>query len=299
MPHASEKVQPNEKLSSATDGNLTALIEQCSNDVRCGLSRADFLCRMMSEHFGVLEQIDRETADWLMASVAPLIAHFTAAEMAFSRVGRLLRANAVGRSAHVDAINFTRGVRDAFVQVRALCEIPEMADTIVERWKDIRDWLLQLKRPDVEELDNRIEVERDRAIHSQANQARTSNGDSEIVRELEVKTSVTLSVVISSRQATLRTVNGEVPYDLPSEGVARWLKVLAEHPGQWIRPDDYKIHDTNLDGVKPSDKLRSLRRSKKCQRLAKLVEPSKHDGMRFNAALSVNADRAPRRATNC
>ena len=102
------------------------------------------------------------------------------------------------------------------------------------------------------------------------------------------------------QRATLRTQKGEEPFDLPSEGVARWLKVLAEHPDEWIRPDDYKGHDEQLDGVKPSDKFRSLKATKKTgSQLAKLIERSKHDGMRFVPAKALQSGRAPRLATNC
>ena len=111
------------------------------------------------------------------------------------------------------------------------------------------------------------------------------------------KPSVELSVDVPSQRATLRTAKDEKSFELPSEGVARWLKVLAEHPDQWIRPDDYKTHGgQHLDGVKPSDKLQSLKR--KCPKLAKLIETSRHDGMRFNPALPVKSGRSLRHATN-
>ncbi|GDY11032.1 hypothetical protein LBMAG52_45200 [Planctomycetia bacterium] len=97
------------------------------------------------------------------------------------------------------------------------------------------------------------------------------------------KPSVELLVDVPPLRATLRTAEGEKLFDLPSEGVARWLKVLAEHPDEWIRPADYKTHGGDeLDGVKPSDQLRSLKTM--CPKLAKLIEPSKHNGMRFNPA---------------
>ena len=106
------------------------------------------------------------------------------------------------------------------------------------------------------------------------------------------KPAVELVVELAFQRATLRTAKCKESFDLPSEGVARWLKVLAEHPDEWIRPADYETHGgVELDGVKPSDKLRSLKTA--CPKLAKLIEPSKHNGMRFNPALVAKSGRAP------
>ncbi len=108
---------------------------------------------------------------------------------------------------------------------------------------------------------------------------------------------VTLEVNVQTRSATLRIGNVGDTADLPSEGVARWLKVLAEHPDKWIRPADYMTHGgDDLDGVKPSDKLKSLK--KKCPKLAKLIQASKHDGMRFNPSLAVKSSHSLPTATN-
>lgn len=105
-----------------------------------------------------------------------------------------------------------------------------------------------------------------------------------------------LAVDVQCLRATLRTPNGEKQFDLPSPQVARWLKVLADHPGRWFTPGDYKEHDTELDGVKPSDQLKSLK--KHCGPLARLIEPSRRHGMRFDPSLSVRRHRSPQSANN-
>lgn len=128
------------------------------------------------------------------------------------------------------------------------------------------------------------------ASNESANAAKTKH-------EQPDKPSVTLEVDIPKQRATLKTPKGEKQFELPSEAVARWLKVLADHPDEWIRPADYKTHGgDDLDGVKPSDKLRSLKT--KCPRLAMLIDASKHEGMRFNNSQALKSDRAPRCATN-
>jgi hypothetical protein len=109
--------------------------------------------------------------------------------------------------------------------------------------------------------------------------------------------SVTLEVDIPTQRATLKTPKGEESFDLPSEGVARWLKVLADHPDEWIRPDDWEIHGgVDLQGVRSGDKLRSL--DAKCPKLGRLIATSKHDGTRFEPAWALKPGSAPRCATN-
>ncbi|MBC7820911.1 MAG: hypothetical protein IAG10_28845 [Planctomycetaceae bacterium] len=305
MAHTSSRgSQSNAQPNSTADADLAALIEQCSKDVRCGLSRAHYLCKLMHApyRFGTLEQIDRETADWLMLSVNPLLDYYRAAAKTFPIVNRLVNAVADRTCAHEEALEFAHEVQLAFVCQHSSTELLEMADTVVSQWQSIRDFLLQRKCPDLKELLNRIKVEWAKAIESQRRQTNQQLGDSPFVadkthREPREKPSVELSVAAQSQRATLRTAKGEELFDLPSEGVARWLKVLAEHPDEWIRPADYKTHGGDeLDGVKPSDKLQSLKR--KCPKLAKLIEASRHDGMRFNPALAVKLGRSLRPATN-
>jgi hypothetical protein len=52
---------------------------------------------------------------------------------------------------------------------------------------------------------------------------------------------------------TVRTTGKD--FDLKSEQAARWLKVLADHPGAWISGPDLIQHDEELDGAR-TDRLR-------------------------------------------
>ena len=105
---------------------------------------------------------------------------------------------------------------------------------------------------------------------------------------------VELKVDLASQRATLLTAKGTDEFDLPSGYVARWLKVLADHPLEWFLPEKYKQHDEELDGIKPTDKLRSLRTWKKgkCKKLSNLIEPSTRSGMRFNPSWPEEKRRA-------
>jgi len=107
---------------------------------------------------------------------------------------------------------------------------------------------------------------------------------------------VVVTVSIESIQATHSDSKDSEMIDLPSQDIARWLKVLTDHPNQWFLPAEYEQHDKLLYGIKPTDKLRSLK--KKCPKLAKLIEPSKRNGMRFNPMLCSPQSRAPQCANN-
>lgn len=158
------KHHPN--LAPAYD--LAALIEQCSKDVQCGLSRAHYLCRLMHDFgFGTLDQINRETADWLMVSVNPLLEHYRAADDTFRKVRHFLRVVADRTCAHEEALLFAGFVQSAFVGRQISSGLPEMADVIVSCWQLIRDFLLKVNLPDLAELLNRIAVESAKAIASQ------------------------------------------------------------------------------------------------------------------------------------
>lgn len=104
-----------------------------------------------------------------------------------------------------------------------------------------------------------------------------------------------VSVRIEATQATITVGKSCKTINLPSEGVARWLKVLTDHPMRWFVPEEYAGCDTALDGIKPTDKLRSLRTWKKgtCKKLADLIEPSTRSGMRFNSSWPRERRRAP------
>lgn len=60
-----------------------------------------------------------------------------------------------------------------------------------------------------------------------------------------------LSVDLPRRTATL----DGTPYDVTSEQALRWIKVLSEHPGEWISSADLSRYDGELDGFRP-DKVR-------------------------------------------
>jgi hypothetical protein len=46
------------------------------------------------------------------------------------------------------------------------------------------------------------------------------------------------------------TLDGHT-YDVDSIQALRWVKVLADHPGEWISGPELKKHDTQLDGCRP------------------------------------------------
>jgi hypothetical protein len=43
--------------------------------------------------------------------------------------------------------------------------------------------------------------------------------------------------------------------DVPSVQALRWVKVLADHPGEWVSGPDLPTHDQDLDGVR-TDRLK-------------------------------------------
>ncbi len=179
MAHTSSRgSQSNAQSNSTADADLAALIEQCSKDIRCGLSRAHYLCKLMHApyRFGTLEQIDRETVDWLMLSVNQLLDHYRAAAKTFPIVDRLVNAVADRTCAHEEALEFAHEVQMAFVCQHSSSELLEMADTVVSQWQSIRDFLLQRKCPDLNELLNRIKVEWAKAIESQTRRTKLPNG---------------------------------------------------------------------------------------------------------------------------
>lgn len=52
------------------------------------------------------------------------------------------------------------------------------------------------------------------------------------------------------------TLDG-VPVDVSSKQALRWLKVLVEHPGEWISAPEMKNYDDELDGVRPDRHCKS------------------------------------------
>jgi hypothetical protein len=56
-----------------------------------------------------------------------------------------------------------------------------------------------------------------------------------------------LQVNLEKKTITLDGTKHEVDSDL----ALRWIKVLAEHPEQWISSTDLKAYDGNLDGARP------------------------------------------------
>jgi hypothetical protein len=46
-------------------------------------------------------------------------------------------------------------------------------------------------------------------------------------------------------------------YDVPSDNALRWVKVLAEHPNEWISGSELKKHDPELESVR-TDRLREF-----------------------------------------
>ena len=115
----------------------------------------------------------------------------------------------------------------------------------------------------------------------------------------DVQDQVTVAVVVETIQATITTPKGEQTIDLPSKQVARWLKVLCDHPREWIPAPDLMKFDSELDGARTSILNRSLKNDACCSELAKLIETDNHRGARFNPDLASKRNRAPRRATKC
>lgn len=81
-----------------------------------------------------------------------------------------------------------------------------------------------------------------------------------------------LTVSIEKITATL---DGK-EYDLKSEYQARWLKVYAEHPGEWISGPRLEEYDSELSGSR-TDRLRSGLP----QEIESLIETSKRKGARL------------------
>jgi hypothetical protein len=56
---------------------------------------------------------------------------------------------------------------------------------------------------------------------------------------------------------TCRTITlDRVRHDIDSEVALRWVKVLAEHPGEWISAPDLRNYDAELDGCRPHRRCR-------------------------------------------
>lgn len=168
MPRTSSRArQLNAKPNTAADGDLAALIEQCSRDVRYGLNTAFFLCSWVQNDLSVLEQIEPAQADRLMSSVKHIVAYYRAADASFRRVKELVQAVASATCAHSESLGFTHSVQSAFDASYGFSEIPEIEDNIVSRWGVIRDWLIKVKLPDLSDLIERIKVESAKAIVGQ------------------------------------------------------------------------------------------------------------------------------------
>ncbi|MHB8902145.1 MAG: hypothetical protein ACYC6Y_25590 [Thermoguttaceae bacterium] len=82
--------------------------------------------------------------------------------------------------------------------------------------------------------------------------------DMEVLRNLAA--GPTVPPVVSSQRLTVdlakRTVTLDgIPYDVRSELALRWVKVLADHEGEWISGPDLAQYDRLLDGVR-TDRLK-------------------------------------------
>lgn len=56
-----------------------------------------------------------------------------------------------------------------------------------------------------------------------------------------------LTINVGRRTVTL---DGQT-FDVQSVQAVRWLKVLSEHPGEWLAADGLKVFDPDLDGARP------------------------------------------------
>ena len=65
-------------------------------------------------------------------------------------------------------------------------------------------------------------------------------------------------------------------HDVSSVTALRWVKVLAEHPGEWISAPELKRHDQELDGVRPDRLKKQLP-----QELLSLIESDRRKGSRL------------------
>src|SRR5262249_43607132 len=61
-----------------------------------------------------------------------------------------------------------------------------------------------------------------------------------------------LTVSIECRTVTL----DDQTFDVPSAQAVRWLKVLSDHPGEWIAAPELKKYDPNLEGAR-TDRLKT------------------------------------------
>jgi hypothetical protein len=68
------------------------------------------------------------------------------------------------------------------------------------------------------------------------------------------------------------TLDGQI-YDVRSENALRWVKVLADHAGEWISSTKLREYDEELDGVR-TDKLTLP------DAIAKLIESQRGAGSR-------------------
>ncbi len=66
-----------------------------------------------------------------------------------------------------------------------------------------------------------------------------------------VTTNAHISVDLARRQVV---IDGQ-SYDVNSENALRWVKVLIEHPGEWITGGELEKYDANLIGIR-TDRLR-------------------------------------------
>jgi hypothetical protein len=58
-----------------------------------------------------------------------------------------------------------------------------------------------------------------------------------------------LSPIVNLERMTIAL--GDKTYDLTSMNALRWVKVLADHPGEWITAPKLILHDKELDGCRP------------------------------------------------
>jgi hypothetical protein len=72
-------------------------------------------------------------------------------------------------------------------------------------------------------------------------------------------------------------------FDVLSEGALRWVKVLADHPGEWISGPDLKKYDSALDGARP-DRLKKAKSFPDSIRA--IIETRRGPGSRLNLSVA-------------
>ena len=126
---------------------------------------------------------------------------------------------------------------------------------LLQHWSTIRDEVAKLKLPNKERLDA-CQAEAEWEFYkAQRYLIEQSKETAAVARDAEVLPPQLppprLTVDLAKKTITL---DGN-PYDVDSENALRWVKVLAEHAGDWISSTGLKKHDSELDGCRP-DRLK-------------------------------------------